>query len=993
MGIRRRRKKVNTILTTIDRRLRSVELQRVPRVVKDGTITKKMLEKSVQSAIDTGADAATDTPGTTTPQTPTFKDRPFTNIVKIVYTGYNQTGTANDKDRARVYFESDPGLNVGDKIKFASLTGSLDVPTKTAEYVVKEVAVVDNYNTIVYYPGRATIVNGSKTYDKGWRVRAANVTVTGAIVDGTTTKYKYAQIVIDGKDTTPTANDDYKYGPTWPAGIETTSGTHFTGGGFNEGDLINIDGLGTLFDGVHKITSSVTSGKRITIQFEFKDYPTAPVQLPSSNGAIRGAAGRYLRDGETWVDTSVTPAITWIWDDNLQRWWNAADGATLPDGVVVDDGIPPSPPTGLSGNSEGYVIGSKPYSKVNLSWSAPTTNSDGTNLSDLKGYAVFYRYSTADAWTYYSDTALTSETVTELTPEKTVYFSVKAYDATRNMSAYSSSYSLNTVPGTTGINAPSAPTATSRLGQIRVTWNGLDSTGATPPSTLVSYVEVHWSTTSGFTPSDSTYKGKLFGKNDFYSDIDPTYGTNYYFKFVFVDIFGKKSAASAQTTATVQALVDTDLIAGSLNRWPFGANTINTNSLADGSISATYLVSGNDADGTAVRVQGKIAAGSIGATALAANSIVAGKIASEAITAREIKALSIEAGNIKADAITSDKIRAGSITGDKINATTRIRLGDSTATTPTNYIEFGYVTLPGNQSAPGIIGQYGGAQTFYVGGWNGGYGSTSGVALGIIGNNGSTAVDVLTAGGYDNGASLASNVVLSGKKVTVQSNGGSASDSTFGDLTLQSSGSGAVNILAPGGVDQQGRSLGVYVSPTLLIGKTITSTWPIVEGTHISSGFIASTNSTSNALGLSRKGGDGAVAYFYRATNAGAYTNVGNISVTQTACTFNSTSDYRLKENVVDLQDSIIKLKQLKPRTFNFIVEPETVVDGFIAHELQAVVPNAVTGEKDAVDEDGDPMYQSIDTSKIVPLLTSALQEAVSQIESLSARLNILENR
>jgi len=68
------------------------------------------------------------------------------------------------------------------------------------------------------------------------------------------------------------------------------------------------------------------------------------------------------------------------------------------------------------------------------------------------------------------------------------------------------------------------------------------------------------------------------------------------------------------------------------------------------------------------------------------------------------------------------------------------------------------------------------------------------------------------------------------------------------------------------------------------------------------------------------------------------------------------------------------------------------VVDGFIAHEAAEVVPESVTGEKDAVDEDNNPLYQGIDQSKVVPLLTAALQEAISKIEQLETRIQTLEN-
>jgi len=85
-------------------------------------------------------------------------------------------------------------------------------------------------------------------------------------------------------------------------------------------------------------------------------------------------------------------------------------------------------------------------------------------------------------------------------------------------------------------------------------------------------------------------------------------------------------------------------------------------------------------------------------------------------------------------------------------------------------------------------------------------------------------------------------------------------------------------------------------------------------------------------------------------------------------------------------------LKQLKPKRFNFIADADTTVDGFLAHEVQTVVPEAITGTKDAVDEDGNPEYQGIDQSKLVPILTKALQEAVTKIEELETRIQTLEN-
>lgn len=115
---------------------------------------------------------------------------------------------------------------------------------------------------------------------------------------------------------------------------------------------------------------------------------------------------------------------------------------------------------------------------------------------------------------------------------------------------------------------------------------------------------------------------------------------------------------------------------------------------------------------------------------------------------------------------------------------------------------------------------------------------------------------------------------------------------------------------------------------------------------------------------------------------------IGNISQNGTAqVNYNITSDYRLKENVLPILDGISRLKALKPCRFNFISEKDRTIDGFLAHEVQEVVPSAVTGEKDAVDENDKPVYQSMDNSKLLPLLTAALKEAVDKIESLEARL------
>jgi hypothetical protein len=112
--------------------------------------------------------------------------------------------------------------------------------------------------------------------------------------------------------------------------------------------------------------------------------------------------------------------------------------------------------------------------------------------------------------------------------------------------------------------------------------------------------------------------------------------------------------------------------------------------------------------------------------------------------------------------------------------------------------------------------------------------------------------------------------------------------------------------------------------------------------------------------------------------------SVGSITFNNAGQTsFNQISDYRLKENVTEDWNATTRLKELKPCRFNFKRFPNTTLDGFIAHEAQEVVPEAVIGEKDAVDDDGNPIYQGIDQSKLVPLLVKTIQELEARIVAL----------
>jgi hypothetical protein len=116
----------------------------------------------------------------------------------------------------------------------------------------------------------------------------------------------------------------------------------------------------------------------------------------------------------------------------------------------------------------------------------------------------------------------------------------------------------------------------------------------------------------------------------------------------------------------------------------------------------------------------------------------------------------------------------------------------------------------------------------------------------------------------------------------------------------------------------------------------------------------------------------------------------GRIEISASSTAYTTSSDYRLKHDIQPMIGALAKVAQLKPVTYKWNAD-DSESQGFIAHELQAVVPECVTGEKDAVDAEGKPQYQGIDTSFLVATLTAAIKEQQAIITALTARVEALE--
>jgi len=178
----------------------------------------------------------------------------------------------------------------------------------------------------------------------------------------------------------------------------------------------------------------------------------------------------------------------------------------------------------------------------------------------------------------------------------------------------------------------------------------------------------------------------------------------------------------------------------------------------------------------------------------------------------------------------------------------------------------------------------------------------------------------------------------------------------------------------------------VLINGTSVVSRSQAVFFQIGEG---SNSFGIQHNNSSNVIELTTEVGTTVARNHFTFKNSNG--TVGSINTSGSSTAFNTSSDYRLKENIVDLNGAITRIKQLQPRRFNFIADDTTTVDGFIAHEAQTVVPEAVTGTHNEVDDDGNAVMQGIDQSKLVPLLTAALQEAIAKIETLEAKVAALE--
>ena len=262
---------------------------------------------------------------------------------------------------------------------------------------------------------------------------------------------------------------------------------------------------------------------------------------------------------------------------------------------------------------------------------------------------------------------------------------------------------------------------------------------------------------------------------------------------------------------------------------------------------------------------------------------------------------------------------------------------------------------------------------------------------------------------------LNSNVDLTNLSATNMTSG-TLPDARFPATLPAVSGANLTNLPAGGvaGISSSADATAITIDSSERVGIGTTSPSAMLEvGTDVlidsSSGFygnrltIGSPNPNQNTNGGYGFGFHNSGAFFWTMSDTNSYWNTtnpngyhyinlrskgsgcGSIVLQSSSTSYNTSSDYRLKENIVDMSDATTRLKSLNPKRFNFIAEPNKTVDGFLAHEVSSIVPEAITGEKDDVNEDGSIKPQGIHQAKLVPLLVATIQE-------LEARITQLEN-
>jgi len=604
MAIRRRRKKLTSLVSRLDERVRSVELRPI----------NLLTSGQVDAAVEIGEATAqpTNVVSGTAPNE-------FRKVQDAYY--YSKALTGGSEDRVAIYLESDLDLEVGETLEISGIHGTNDTDidvSGTFEVKFADTPPWDDRESWKHDPTQDQLAGVTITNEYSVKPETLGPATWGSAARRLQTKRLVDTFSITDTTVTLTMNATHKF---------KVDDVIFV-------DIFAEDSRAYGADGLFKITA-VTSD---TIEYELAagvDTPTGTV-TPSADVYVFPVARNFIPVGSTWSDSSTNKIYVW---DGV-RWvdYSAAD--------VTADGDPPSAPTNLSISSEiTFFQTATPVVEVSVSWTAPTTSESGDPLTDLLGYTIKYRRNSSEPWKVqdlpFTDTSYTFSAAADFQPGTSYDFEVYAYDSGNLYSeALTGSHTTESAPSTNiALVRPEPLDASIYLGTVTLTWEGVveDTSGnpQTKPDGLV-YLDIHKDGNSaGFTPSASNLIATISAvAGNKYVDADITYGNSFYYKAILRDASGTSSLPSTPTTAQAQSNVDVAAIQGIIE----AAN-----------ITPGTIVTGEDIIG--LNITGDLIRG---------NTINAGVIEANSITADQI-----DAGNIGAALVEAGSIRTAS-TGARV---------------------------------------------------------------------------------------------------------------------------------------------------------------------------------------------------------------------------------------------------------------------------------------------------------------------------------------
>lgn len=534
MAIRRRRRKLTNLLSTLDRRVKSLELRPID-----------LLSGGELAVAEATADAVDVIVSDNAPN----QYRP---IEKAYFYGAAVSGSS---PRVEVFLGANPDVKENEIFQVSGLNGSA---TEDLELSGDDFKVVS---------ASSEPWDGDERKNFQYTPTDQEPELTNSVL--------YATDVAAPEGTSSPIELITKVEIASYQGADSTIRINLTGQHkFKVGDVVYVE-LGVenpiVFgrDGLFRLTNVDPS----FIEYEIATPLVEPIgetPVVTITRHVYAVAHKFVREGATWIDSSGDSDSVFVWRDI--RWVAFSEYAG-------DDGVPPAPVTELEGTSESRAVDgiTSSVARVTLTWKNPTENAEGNPLDDFLGVQVWHRYTESEPFEKGDVILGDDETWTKDGFEvkrggaavSTVTFRVYAVDSGGLLSE-PAEIDVEITPAAKQIKAPTAPQVKQYLGTPTFTWDGLQADQTLPPVDAYE-VEVHISTIDGFAISDGTFQE---GTGTFYGSFlaepggylvlnanDLTDANTYYVRFVLTDIHGnKETSAQSSFVADVDKPVKFDVI-------------------------------------------------------------------------------------------------------------------------------------------------------------------------------------------------------------------------------------------------------------------------------------------------------------------------------------------------------------------------------------------------------------------------------------------------